>query len=61
MAPTILIKICWLIVNSKPNNMAQMAFPEEIPETGKIFFLSFMSVSYRSTLTNWSILLKFNI
>ena len=49
MAPTILIKFCGFIVNSKPNNMTLSAFPEEIPETRKIVF-SLVSVLKKKDL-----------
>ena len=35
MVPTILIKLCGLIVHSKPNNVTLSAFPEKIAETEK--------------------------
>ena len=44
MAPTILIKFREFIVHSKPNDMTLLAFPEKIPETGKIVF-NFLSVA----------------
>ena len=44
MAPTILIKFCGFIVQSKDNNVTLSAFPGKIPETGKIYF-KFLSVS----------------
>ena len=43
MAATIFIKFSGFIVHSTPNSMILSAFPEKIPETGKIlknFFLS---------------------
>ena len=37
---TILIKFCEFIAHLKPNNVTLSAFPEKIPETGKIAFFS---------------------
>ena len=44
MAPTKLIKFCGFTVLLKPNNVTLSAFPEKIPETGKIL-LNFLSSS----------------
>ena len=43
MTPTIFIKFCVFMIHSNPNNMTLSAFPEKIPETGKIYFNFFSS------------------
>ena len=58
MAPTIFIKFCVIIIiHSKPNNVIVSAFPEKIPETGKIFlkiFFPFPNVGPKLTVQSRS-------